>query len=87
MYGHHRVKQERQVNTLGFDCKLEVLTVTVEGPWALHGGDTYVRFVRAPKQSVFNHTFWRPVEDLNRTVADGDYRYYSGNQSRLDARF
>jgi hypothetical protein len=52
--GHHRVEQEREVNTLGLDGKFERLSVALEGPGAFGGGDGDIGFVSTIEEAVFS---------------------------------
>ena len=51
--GHHRVEQEGQIDSLGFDRQFEGLAVAVEGPGPLFGREREVGFVGPTQQSLF----------------------------------
>jgi hypothetical protein len=72
--GHHRVEEECEVDALGLDRELERLAVAVEGPGALGGGEGDRGLVGPPEQAIPEGAVRRLVDDLDRTLGDGDHR-------------
>jgi len=80
---HHRVEQEREIDPLGLDGKLEVVAVERSRP--LHGRDAAVGLVGAGEQPLLERAVRGLVDGLHGAVADRDGGNDRHDLRRLDA--